>query len=208
MQAKRRKLRKATEVQHAATAAAGETLGPQTSVTTEGPVGRSVEEDTRPVEGGSMGQERREAARPDEEEATASSPPMGEPCEERQAARSPTPLRRASPPEREETVNMETAESGTPAGPTIEMDAAAPPSPAREAGEEQAPQGSGAHTRTPAGSPQATGGDNPRAGLELEAGSAPSQAPWTLAHGGSTLSGARRRSAFRFARSVLDGLEA
>ena len=137
MQAKRRKLRKAAEVRGAATVAAGETLGPQVSVTTEGPVGRSVEEDTRPVEGGSTGQEREEAARPEEEEATASSPPAAEPCEVRQATRSPTTLRQVSPPEREETANMETAESGTPAGPTIEMDAAAPPSPARDAGEEE-----------------------------------------------------------------------
>ena len=45
------------------------------------------------------------------------------------------------------------------------------------------------------------------AGLELEAGSAPSQAPWTLARGGSALSGERRSSAFRLARSALDGLE-
>ena len=73
---------------------------------------------------------------------------------------------------------METTESGTPTGSTAEMDAAAPPSPARDAGEEeQVPQGSGDHARTPAGSPQATGGDSPRAGLELKAGSAPSQAP-------------------------------
>ena len=43
VQAKRRKLRKAAEVRSAAAAAAGETLGPQASVTTEGPVGRSVE---------------------------------------------------------------------------------------------------------------------------------------------------------------------
>ena len=46
MQAKRRKLRKAAEVRSAAATAAGETLGPQASVTTEGPVGRSVEEVT------------------------------------------------------------------------------------------------------------------------------------------------------------------
>ena len=75
MQAKRRKLRKAAEVRGAAAAAAREILGPQASVTAEGPAGRSVEEDTRPVEGGSTGQEREEAARPEEEEeATASSP--------------------------------------------------------------------------------------------------------------------------------------
>ena len=55
MQAKRRKLHKAAEVRGAAMAAAGEALGPQASMTTEGPDGRSVEEDTRPVEGGSMG---------------------------------------------------------------------------------------------------------------------------------------------------------
>ena len=104
---------------------------------------------------------------------------------------------------------METAEDGTPAGSAAETDVAAPPSPARDAGEdEQVPQGSGDHARTPAGSPQATGGDSPRAGFELEAGSAPSQAPWTLARGGSSLSGARRSSAFRYARSALDGLEA
>ena len=103
---------------------------------------------------------------------------------------------------------METAESGTLAGPTAEIDAAAPPSSARDAAEEeQAPQESGDHARTPAGSPQATGGDSPRAGLELEARSVPSQVPWTLAPGGSSLSGARRSSAFRLARSALDGLE-
>ena len=45
MQAKRRKLRKAAEVRSAAATAAGETLGPQASTTTEGPVGRSVEEE-------------------------------------------------------------------------------------------------------------------------------------------------------------------
>ena len=153
MQVKRRKLRKAAEVWSAATAAAGEAMGPQASMTTEGPVGRSVEEVTKPVEGGSMGQERREVARPDEEEATASSPPVVEPREEGQATRSPTPLRQVSPPEREETANIETAESGTQAGPIAEIDAAAPPCPARKAGEEQAPQGSGDHARTPAGSP-------------------------------------------------------
>ena len=87
VQAKRRKLRKAAEVRRAATAAAGETSGPQVSVTTEGPAGRSVEEDTRPVEGGSTGQERKE------EEATTSSPPAAGPREERQATRLPTPLR-------------------------------------------------------------------------------------------------------------------
>ena len=106
VQAKRRKLRKAAEVRCAAAAAAGEATGPQASMTTEGPVGRSVEEVTKPVEGGSMGQERREAVRPDEEEATASSPPVVEPREERQAPRSPTPLRQVSPPEREETANF------------------------------------------------------------------------------------------------------
>ena len=115
---------------------------------------------------------------------------------------------------------METVESGTPAVPTAEadvevvttpagQDADAPHNPARDAREEEpAPQGSGAHARTPARSPQASGGDGPREGLELEAGSASSQAPWTLARGGSSLSGARRSSAFRFARSALDGLEA
>ena len=103
---------------------------------------------------------------------------------------------------------MEMAESGTPVGPTAEIDVAAPPSPARDAGEEeQVPQGSGDHARSPAGSPQATGGGLPRVGLKLEAGSSPSQAPWTLARGGSSLSGARRSSAFRLACSALDGLE-
>ena len=200
-------------------AAAGEAMGPQASVTTEGPVGRSVVEDTRPVEEGSMGQERREAARPDEEEATASSPPMAEPREERQVMRSPTPLRQVSPPECEETANTETAESGTLAEPTTEMDveAAATPAgqdtaephgPALDAREEEnAPQGSNAHIHTPARSPQASGGNGPREGLELEAGSVPSQAPRTLACGGSSLSRARRSSAFRYARSALDGLE-
>lgn len=52
-------------------------------MTTEGPIRHSVVEDTRPVEGGSTGQERREAARPEEEEVTASYPPVAEPCEER-----------------------------------------------------------------------------------------------------------------------------
>ena len=103
---------------------------------------------------------------------------------------------------------MEMAESGTPAGPTAEVDAAAPPSPARDTGEEErSPQESGDHARTPAGSPQATGGDSPRVGLELETGSAPSPVPWTLARGGSSLSGATRSSAFRLARSALVGLE-
>ena len=83
MQAKRRRLRKAAEVRGAATSAAGESAGLQASKTTEGPTMRSVEEDTRPVEGGSTRQERKEAARPVEEEATASSPPVVEPREER-----------------------------------------------------------------------------------------------------------------------------
>ena len=113
MQAKRRKLRKAAEVRSAAATAAGETLGPQASTTTEGPVGRSVEEVVRPVEGGSMGQEGREAAGPDEEEATASSPPVVEPREEELAAGSPTPLRQVSPPEREEAAILETGRAGT-----------------------------------------------------------------------------------------------
>ena len=134
VQAKRRKLRKAAEVRCVATGAAGETLGPQASVTTEGPVGRSVEEVTKPVEGGSMGQERREAMRPDEEEPMASSPPVVEPREERQATRSPTPLRQVSPPEHEETANLETAESGTLAGPSVEMDMAAQPGPRHRRG--------------------------------------------------------------------------
>ena len=90
VQAKRRRLRKASEVQGATTAAGGESAGLPASETTEGPAGRLVEEDTRPVEGGSMGQERREAARPMEEEATASSPPVVEPREETQVTRSPT----------------------------------------------------------------------------------------------------------------------
>ena len=69
------------------------------------------------------------------------------------------------------------AETATiPAG----QDAAAPHSPARDAREEEnAPQGSGAHVHTPVRSPQASGGDGLREGLELEAGSVPSQAPWT-----------------------------
>ena len=85
---------------------------------------------------------------------------------------------------------------------------AAPPSPARDVGkEEQTPQWSGDRARTPAGSPQATGENSPRAGFELEARSVPSQAPWTLARGRSSLRGARRSSAFRLARRALDGLE-
>ena len=93
--------------------------------------------------------------RPDEEEATASSPPVVEPREERQATRSPTPLRQVTPPEHEETANLEMAESGTLAGPSIEMDMAAPPSLAHGTGEEeQAPQESVDRARTPAGSPQ------------------------------------------------------
>ena len=36
----------------------------------------------------------------------------------------------------------------------------------------------------------------------------PHQAPWALMHGGASLSGARRSSAFRFACSTLDGLDA
>ena len=165
MQAKRRKLRKAAEVRRAATAAAGETSGPQASMITEEPAGRSVEGDTRPVEEGSTGQERKEAVRPEEEEATASSPPVAEPREERQASRSPTPLRQVSPPECEETANMEMAESGTPVGLNAEMDvevvtipavqdADAPPSPAHDACEEEhAPQESDAHVHTPPWSP-------------------------------------------------------
>ena len=58
-------------------------------------------------------------------------------------------------------------------------------------------------------SPLASAGNGPSGGLEIEAGnSAPRQAPWTLACGGTSLSGARRSSAFSFARSALDGLEA
>ena len=68
-------------------------MGPQASETTKGPIGRSVEEDTRPVEGGSTGQKRREAARPMEEEASASSPPMVVTREERQVTRPLTPTR-------------------------------------------------------------------------------------------------------------------
>ena len=83
---------------------------------------RSVEEDTRPVEGGSTGQERREAARPMEEEATASSPPVVEPREERQVTRSPTPTRQVTRPERKELAITETAESGTPKEPSTEME--------------------------------------------------------------------------------------
>ena len=123
MQAKRRKLCKATEVRGAAAAAAGESAGLPASETTEGPTGRSVEEDTRPVEGGSTEQERREAARPVEEEATTSSPPVVEPREEMQEARSPTPTRQVTPPEREELAITETAESGTPEEPSAEMQA-------------------------------------------------------------------------------------
>ena len=82
-------------------------------------------------------------------------------------------------------------------------------SPAPEAHEEEAvPQGGDAHISMPARSPHASVGDGPSKGLELEAGSAPPQATWNLARGGSSLSGARRSSAFRFARSALDGLEA
>ena len=209
VQAKRRKLRKAAEVRSAAATAAGETLGPQASTTTEGPIGRSVEEAVRPVEGGSTGQERREAARPDEEEATASSPPVVEPREEELAAGSPTPLRQVSPPEREEAAILETAESGNPAGSPAEAGAAAPPSPPRDVVEEDgAPQANDVRACTPARSPQAAGGDSPMGGFELEAGSAPPRTPWTLVRGESSLSGARRSSAFSFARSALDGLEA
>ena len=111
---------------------------------------------------------------------------MAEPREERQVTRSPTPLRQVSPPEREETANTETAESGTPAEPTAEMDveaatipagqdAATPHGPALDArGEEDAPQGSDAHVHTPARSPLGSAGHAPGGGLELEAGSAPS----------------------------------
>ena len=79
-------------------------------------------DDIRLVEGGSTGQEREEAARPMEEEAMASSPPMAEPREERQVMRSPTPARQVTPPEREETAITETAESGTPEEPSTEME--------------------------------------------------------------------------------------
>ena len=98
-------------------------------MTTEGPAGRSAEEYTRPVEGGSTGQERKEAARP-EEEATASSPPVAEPREERQVTRSPTPMRQVTPPECEETAITETTESGTPEEPSAEMDVEAATTPA------------------------------------------------------------------------------
>ena len=122
VQAKRGRLRKAAEFRGAATSAAGESAGLQASETTEGPVGRSVEEDTRPVEGRSMGQEIKEAARPMEEEATASSSPVAEPREERQVTRSTTPTRQVTPPEREELAITETAESGTPEEPSAEME--------------------------------------------------------------------------------------
>ena len=79
-------------------------------------------------------------------------------------------------------------------------------------GEEEAPQEGNAHDSTPASShvrsPQASAGNGPSEGLETEVGSAPRQAPWTLARGGSSLSGARQSSAFSFARSALDGIEA
>ena len=74
------------------------------------------------MEEGSTGQERREAPRPMEEEATASSPPVLEPCEERQVTRSPTPTWQVTPPEREEMAITETAESGTPEEPSAEME--------------------------------------------------------------------------------------
>ena len=52
-------------------------------------------------------------------------------------------------------------------------------------------------------------GNGPSEGLEVEAGnSAPRQALWTPARGGTSLSGARWSSAFLFARNALDGLEA
>ena len=170
-------------------------MGPQASMTAEGPVGRSVEEVVRPVEGGSMGQERGEAARPDEEETTASSPPVVEPRGEEPATGSPTPLRQVSPAEREEAVILETAENRNLAGSSAEAGAAAPPSPPRVVAEEDgAPQASGDRAHTAASSPRAAGGDSPRGGFELEAGSAPSWTPWTLVRGESSLSGARRRS--------------
>ena len=155
-----------------------------------------------------------------EEEATASSPPMVEPREERQATRSPTPTRQVTPPEREETAITETVESGTLEEPSAEMgvEKATIPTgqgtaelqgPAPEARKEEAtPQGGDAHISTPTRSPQASAGNGPSGSLELEVGSAPPQATWTLARGGSSLSGARRSSTFSFTHSALDGLEA
>ena len=112
-------------------------------------------------------------------------------------------------------------ESGTPEEPSAEAEvetttaptgqgSAGQQSPDPEAhGEEEAPRGGGARDSTPARSPQASAGNGPHEGLEIEAGNpAPRHAPWTLARGGSSLSGARRSSAFSFVRSALDGLEA
>ena len=63
MQAKRRRLRKAAEVRSTAMVAAGEALGPQVSVTTKGPAGRSVEEDTGQARGGRLHGARKQGGR-------------------------------------------------------------------------------------------------------------------------------------------------
>ena len=123
--------------------------------------------------------------------------------------RSPTPARQVTPPEREETAITETAESGTSEEPSAEMDVEAATIPAGQGAAEllgPAPdaregevalQGGDGHISTPTRSPQASAGNGPSEGLEPEAGSAPPQAAWTLARGGSSLSGARWNSVIR-----------
>ena len=61
----------------------------------------------------------------------------------------------------------------------------------------------------PRKSTQASAGDGPSDGPGTDTGDSTScQAPWVLVHGGTSLSSARRSSAFRFARNALDGREA
>ena len=74
------------------------------------------------MERGSTGPEEKEVERLVEEEATASSPLVVEPREERHEARLPTPTRQVTPPEREEKAIMEIAESRTLEAPGAEME--------------------------------------------------------------------------------------
>ena len=116
------------------------------------------------------------------EEATASSPPTEEHCEEEQVERMPSPARQATPPERPEEAAMETAVSGTLGEAVADMEtdestAAADQSPAGQRspapearGAEDPPQDSGAGDReaveSPRRSPQATAEDGAIGGLE------------------------------------------
>ena len=61
---------------------------------------------------------------------------------------------------------------------------------------------------SPRPSHQAKAEDDPSVGAEASAeGSTPRRSTWTLVLGGTSLSGARRSSAFQLARCTLDGLE-